>query len=117
MAGVYIALAQALICEHLDVDGGSGLLGWRQVRHSVQAQTAAGRNVKATLPGEPVLEAFGEAVRRQVVGRARQLGAAQNCELPALSCAADAFNVQIHLLKIAGETFEEAVLYVVPAPL
>ena len=118
MAGVYIALAQALVCEQLDVDGGSGLRGWKQLCQENQEKTAAGGGgSKAPLPGKPVLEAFGEAVRRQVVGRARQLGAGQNCELPALSCAADAFNVQIHLLKIAGETFEETALYGLPAPL
>ena len=111
MAGVYVALAQALLCEHLDANGGSGLGAWRLLYQSVQEKTE-GRSGNASLPGEPVLEAFGQAVRRHVVGRARQLGAAQNCELPVLSCAADAFNVQIHLLKIAGDTLEEAVLYV-----
>jgi hypothetical protein len=120
VAGVYVALAQALVSEQVDVDGSSGLRGWKQICSSYEEQTSHAGSEVDNAPRRPVLEVMAESVGHRVVGRARQLGAAfdtaQQSELPLLSCAADAFNVNIHLLKVAGEIFEEAVLYVLPLP-
>ena len=72
---LYIALAQALVCEGVNIDGGGGVEGWKSLWDRGQ------EDVVVEGGGQGVLNRFSDVVRERLVRTARQLGAGKECPI------------------------------------